>query len=101
MGTLRKLERSIVKSKIKKESKIKREGGSVKHTFENRWKEYRDNKYVTKDEDGNVISDLTPRNTMPKKQRHFDNVQQYNNMFAFFDKLRAESKEEESVESKA
>ena len=84
----RKLERNIVKNNIRKD------GRSVKRCFEQEWADFREKKYVTKDEEGNVISDRTPRNTMPKKQNHFDNVEQYNKLFAWMNSLRSESKEE-------
>lgn len=82
MGTLRRLQRNIVKNNIANSNR------SVKRCFEDEWKTFRENKYVVKDEEGNVISDKTPRNTMPKKQRHFDNVEQYTRMFAFMEGLR-------------
>ena len=88
----RKLERNIVKSNIRKD------GRSVKRCFEHEWEDFREKKYVTKDEEGNVISDRTPRNTMPKKQRHFDNVEQYSKLFAYMDSLRNARKEEAVTE---
>ena len=84
----RKLERNIVKNNIRKD------GRSVKRCFEQEWADFREKKYVTKDEEGNVISDRTPRNTMPKKQRHFDNVEQYNRLFAYMDSLKNPKNEE-------
>ena len=84
----RKLERNIVKNNIRKD------GRSVKRCFEQEWADFREKKYVTKDEEGNVISDRTPRNTMPKKQTHFDNVEQYNRLFAYMDSLKNAKKEE-------
>lgn len=91
---LRKLERNKVKQNIKKD------GRSVRRCFEQEWKDYRENKYVIKDEEGNVISDKTPKNTMKKKKRHFDNVEQYTNFFAFLNGLKDKNEEEdeESVE---
>ena len=85
---LRSLERNKVKSEIRKD------GRNVKRCFEQEWTDFREKKYVTKDEDGNVISDRTPRNTMPKKQNHFDNVEQYNRLFAYMDSLKNAKKEE-------
>lgn len=85
---MRKLERDIVKSKIRKDSR------SVKQCFEQEWADFREKKYVTKNEDGNVVADNTPRNTMRKKQRHFDNVEQYNRLFAYMDSLKNAKKEE-------
>lgn len=88
-GALRKLERNKVKSEIKKD------GRSVKRNFEDGWRKYREAKYVVKDEEGNVISDKTPRNTMPKKQQHFDNFEQYNRLFAYMNNLKNASSEEQ------
>ena len=79
MSALRKLERNVAKSK----------GIS--------WSDFRKKKYIVEDEEGNIISDLTPRNTMKKKKPHFDNCEQYFNMFNYFDKLKAEAKEKETV----
>lgn len=84
----RKLERNIVKNNIRKN------GRSVKRCFEQEWADFREKKYVTKDEEGNVISDRTTRNTMPKKQNHFDNVEQYNKLFAWMNSLNSAKKEE-------
>ena len=89
-SVVRKLERNIVKNNIRKD------GRSVKKCFEQEWADFREKKYVTKDEDGNIISDNTPRDTMRKKQRHFDNVEQYNRLFAYMDSLK-NSKNEEVV----
>ena len=88
MSALRKLERRVVKANLTKEHK------SVKRGFEDSWKAYRESKYVTKDADGNVISDKTPRNTMPKKRVRFDNVEQYQRLFAFIKGMRADKTEE-------
>lgn len=97
MSAIRKYERSIVKHNIEKE------GSSVKRTFSKRWDDFREKKYVTKDADGNVISDKTPKNTMRKKQNHFDNVEQYTRLFAWMDSVRAarEKKIENKEEVKA
>lgn len=84
----RKLERNIVKNNIKKD------GRSVKKCFEQEWTDFREKKYVTKDEEGNVISDRTPRNTMPKKQIHFDNIEQYNGLFTYMNGLKNAKKKE-------
>ena len=91
MGTLRRLERNKVKHEIIKD------GRSVKRCFEGSWKKYREAKYVTKDEEGNIISDKTPKNTMPKKQMHFDNVEQYNRLFAYVNSKKEETTNEELV----
>lgn len=77
----RKIERNVIKNKIKKDRR------SVKECFTNEWAKFRENKYVVKDKDGNVLSDNTPKNTMTKKQRHFDNVEQYSRLFAFMEGL--------------
>lgn len=87
-GALRKLERNKVKSEIKKD------GRSVRRNFEDGWRKYREEKYVTKDEEGNVISYKTPKNTMPKKQQHFDNIEQYSRLFAYMNSLKAKKSEE-------
>lgn len=91
MGTLRRLERNKVKHEIRKD------GRSVKRGFEDGWKKYREAKYVTKDEEGNIISDKTPKNTMPKKQMHFDNTEQYSRLFAYVNSKKAEKANEELV----
>ena len=88
----RKIERNVIKNKIKNDHR------SIKKCFADEWTSFRESKYVTKDKDGNVISDNTPKNTMPKKQRHFDNVEQYNKLFAFIDGLKARDKEAETIE---
>lgn len=85
-SVLRKLERNIVKNSIEKD------GRSVKKCFEQEWSDYREKKYVTKDEEGNIISDKTPKNTMKRKQYHFDNVEQYNNLFAYIEALEVSKK---------
>lgn len=90
-GTLRKLERNAVKNKIKKD------GRSVKRNFESEWKAHREAKYVLKDENGEVISDRTPKNTMKKKQNHFDNGEQYFRMFNYFANLKASMKAKEEA----
>lgn len=82
----RKIERNVIKYKIKKDRR------SVKECFSNEWAKFRESKYVIKDKDGNVLSDNTPKNTMPKKKRHFDNVEQYNGLFAFMEGLNAKDK---------
>ena len=89
---LRQLERSAAKAKAKKENK----------DFSTVWNEYRESKYVTKDEDGNVVLDVTPRNTQKKKQSHFDNGEQYFNMLNFYANLKNSvvDGETESVEVK-
>lgn len=79
---LRKMERDIVKAGLRKEGK------SVKQGFDQAWKDYREKKYVIKDEDGNVIVDTTPKNTQKKKQNHFDSVDQYTRVFAYMDALK-------------
>lgn len=84
MSTLRKLERNVVKGTLTREKK------SIKRNFADAWNDLRDKKFVIKDEDGNVLTDNTPRNTMKKKQRHFDNVEQYNKLFAYTEALKKE-----------
>ena len=88
MKALRKLERQVVKSTLQNEKK------NVKKNFSTAWKEFREKSYVTKDADGNIVSDKTPKNTMKKKQVHFDNVEQYSKMLAYCDALRKQSNEE-------
>jgi len=87
-NAIRKLERNVVKNNIKKD------GRNVKKCFTDEWNKFRENKYVTKDEEGNVIADKTPKNTMKKKQIHFDNVEQYNRFFTWTNSLKATKKEE-------
>ena len=87
MAGLRKLQRQAVKSKLQNEKK------NVKNNFSTAWREFREKLYVTKDADGNIISNMTPKNTMKKKQLHFDNVEQYNKMFAYCDALHEKSNE--------
>lgn len=81
MSTLRKLERNRIKNNIKKDGK------SVKRAFENDWKTYRENKYIVKDEDGNIISNTMPKDTTKKKQIHYDNMEQYKRLIGFFQGL--------------
>lgn len=88
---LRKLERNKVKAEIKKD------GRSVKRNFEDGWRKFREEKYVVKDDEGNVVSDNTPRNTMPKKQSHFDNVEQYSRLFSYVDSLKKKQESEEEL----
>lgn len=87
---LRTLERNTVKENIKKD------GRSIKNCFETEWKKYRENKYVTKDEEGNIISNKTPKNTMKKKQQHFDSMEQYTRFFNYVDSLKSEEVKEEN-----
>lgn len=87
-SVVRKLERNIIKNKITKD------GRSVKKCFEQEWADFREKKYVIKDEDGNTIADNTPVNTMRKKQNHFDNVEQYNRLFAYIKSLKNDEIEE-------
>ena len=87
-SVLRTLERNKVKQEIRKD------GRSIKRGFKDAWEKYRDKKYVVRDKEGNVISDNTPRNTMPKKQQHFDSVEQYSRFFAYMNALRTKSKDE-------
>ena len=88
MSGLRKLERNIVKSNIKKD------GRSIKKCFKQEWADFREKKYVVKDENDNVIFDKTPKNTMKKKQSHFDNKEQYFKMFAYLNNLKNMGTEE-------
>lgn len=85
----RKIERSIVRNKIKKD------GRSVKQCFADEWKNHREKKYIVKDADGNIVQDNTPKNTMTKKQLHFDNPEQYFGMFAWADQMKKEKEENE------
>ncbi len=82
MSFIRKLERNMIKAKTKKDKR------SVKRCFEQEWNDFRERKYITKDDKGNIISDKTPRNTMKKKQFHFDNAEQYTRFFAYMDSLK-------------
>lgn len=94
-SSLRRVERNAVKHNILKD------GRSVKRCFEKEWEDYRKNKYTIKDEDDNVVSCEIPRNTMKKKQNHFDNVEQYNRLFSYMENLRNSvetSEEEKEVE---
>lgn len=84
---LRSMERKVVKENIRKDNR------SVKRCFEDEWLQHRDKKYITKDEDGKVLSDKTPQNTMKKKQRHFDNVDQYTRFFAYIDSLKTDTED--------
>lgn len=84
MGKLRKLERSAVKAKAAKENT----------DFASAWSEYREKKYIVKDEDGNIIANYTPRNTQKKKQNHYDDKRQYFRLFDFLDGMNKASKEE-------
>lgn len=84
---LRTYERDIIKGNIAKEKR------SVKKGFQQEWANHREKKYIVKDEDGNVIADNTPRNTMRKKKPHFDNVEQYSRMLAYADLMRKEKSE--------
>lgn len=90
-SVVRKLERNVIKNKIKKD------GRSVKKCFEQEWADFREKKYVIKDEDGNTIADNTPVNTMRKKQNHFDNVEQYNRLFAYIKSLKNDEIEEAAI----
>ena len=92
-NVLRKMERSIIRDQIRKDRR------KSKDCFADAWKSFREKKYIVKDESGNIISDNTPRNTMPKKQRHFDSTEQYNNLFAFMDGLKKENKKNENIVS--
>lgn len=85
--SLRQLERCVAKVKAKKENK----------DFSSVWSDFRESKYITKDENGKVISDLTPRNTQRKKQSHFDNKEQYFNMFNFYSNLIESSDKDDAT----
>jgi len=78
MSKLRKLERSIVKANAAKSNM----------DFTSAWNDYRDKKYVVRNEDGEVLANNTPRNTQKKKQSHFDNKEQYYNMLAWLDSFK-------------
>lgn len=90
MGNLRKLERNVVKCHAIKNNK----------DFDTAWTEYRESKYVVRDPDGNVLTDITPRSNQKKKQNHFDNKEQYFNMFTWFENMKAEraKKKEEKAD---
>lgn len=90
-NAIRKIERNTVKTRIRKET------GNI-NAFETAWKDYREKKYVIKDEEGNVIVDNTPRNTMPKKQQHFDSMEQYTRLFAWADELKMKREVKETDE---
>ena len=90
-SVVRKLERNVIKNKIKKD------GRNVKRCFASEWADFREKKYVIKDEDGNTIADNTPVNTMRKKQNHFDNVEQYNRLFAYIKSLKNDEIEEAAM----
>lgn len=81
-NAIRKIERSVVRAKIENAA-----------AFNSAWKDYREKKYVIKDEEGNVIVDNTPHNTMPKKQQHFDSMEQYTKLFAWMDDIQAKREE--------
>lgn len=70
---LRKLERSIIKANVKKSNV----------NFENAWSDYRERKYIKKDENNKVIEDKTPRDTQKKKHSFFDNKEKYFKMFTW------------------
>lgn len=82
MSKLRKYERAIAKN----------ESGS---NFENAWQEYREAKYVTKGDTGEILVDKTPKNTQKKKQNHYDDKQKYFNLFAWISNRNTETKTEE------
>lgn len=79
---MRRLERQVVKAKAKSENK----------SFHEAWAEYRENKYITKDNDGNILENRTPKNTQPKKQNHFDSCVKYSNMISFLKSLEGSRK---------
>lgn len=89
MGNLRKLERNAVKNKAIKDGV----------DFETAWSNYREQKYVAKDNEGNVVADRTPRSNQKKKQSHFDNKEQYFNMFNWMKNLRNKKNETDTVEA--
>lgn len=88
-NAIRKIERQAI---LRRERSKNGNGNN----FAEAWKLYRESKYVIKDEEGNVIQDNTPRNTMHKKQIHFDTMEQYANMWAWANEQ--EEKREESNE---
>lgn len=88
-NAIRKIERQVLYDKVRKDN-----GNSS--AFGDTWKNYREQKYTVKDDEGNVISVNIPRNTMPKKQQHFDSMEQYTRLFAWADEL--ENKREEKDE---
>ena len=78
MSKLRKLERSVIKANAKKNNV----------GFENAWSDYRESKYVKKNENDEVVEDRTPRNTQKKKHSFFDNKEKYFKMFAWAKNLK-------------
>lgn len=88
---LRSMERNIIKKNLEKKNI------SRKKSFKQNWGEYRDNKYITRDEDGNVISDNTPRDTTKRRQIHYDDKNQYFGLFSFVESLK--NSKEEAVEN--
>lgn len=83
--------------KIERQAILRRERGKNGNgsNFANAWRSYRESKYVIKDEEGNVIQDNTPRNTMPKKHIHFDTMEQYANLWTFANE-QEEKREEDN-----
>lgn len=64
--------------------------------FSERWNKYREDKYIKKDEEGNIIENRMPKNTQKKKQIHFDSMESYKKLLAWYDsieKAREEAKE--------
>lgn len=82
MSTLRKYERAVVKAQNNQ-------------NFENAWEEYRNAKYVTKGDTGEILVDRTPKNTQKKKQNHYDDKQKYFNLFAWIANRKVETTEDE------
>ena len=83
MSNLRKYERAVVKHQAIKDGK----------DFETAWDEYREKKYMIKDEEGKVLSDKTPRSNQKKKQVHYDDKRQYFNMFNWMKNMRNKREE--------
>ena len=91
MSVLRKLERQIVRKEM-------HDKGIQSSKFNEYWHRHREEKYITKDADGHIIENRMPKNTQKKKQVHFDNVEQYNRLFAFIDEKNEEAKSEVKAE---
>ena len=89
MGKMRKYERSVIAHKAAKENT----------DFKTAWEEYREKKFITKNEKKEIIINNTPKNTMKKKQSHFDNKKQYFNMLSWFANWRETKRQEKELRS--
>lgn len=86
MGKLRRLERSVAKANAKKNNV----------SFESAWNDYRESKYVKKNENDEVVSNKTPKNTMKKKKSFFDNKESYFKMMAWVKNLKEKKETEQN-----